>query len=90
MRDEFVVAYLKCFGIEAQPQSVPVVPGAQRVTHDLYVFEVREVRVLLREEFGVESIFELEKSHAALSDLQLPAQTASQLQTDCQTPAYRD
>lgn len=53
MRVEFVVTYLKCFGIEAQPQSVPVVPGAQRVTHDLYVFEVREVRVLLRGEFGV-------------------------------------
>lgn len=39
---------LKCFRVESQPQSVSIVPGAQRVPHDFYVFKVREVRVLLK------------------------------------------
>lgn len=41
---------LKCFRVEAQPEGVSIVPGAQRVAHDLDVFEVGEVRVHLRKE----------------------------------------
>lgn len=52
-----VLTYLKGAGVEAQPQSVSVVPVAQGVTHHPYVFKIREVRVLLKQEFkGMKSL----------------------------------
>lgn len=39
---------LECFRVEAQPEGVSIIPGAQRVPHDLDVFEIREVRVHLK------------------------------------------
>lgn len=57
--------HLERVGVEAQPQSVSVVPGAQRVAHDPYVFEVREVRVLLKEQQGNIKAFKNATEHLA-------------------------